>query len=166
MNIALVVGHRGYKDRGAKSEVVGYEFTYWCQHVGKIVSAKHNLFVHTELEVKELSFALQRQKIDIAIELHFNSFGDQSPIGAEMLYLEGTCLQLPDKLLANFCLFAFQKNRGVKAITTYGRGFRFLSRMETYGMRAMIFEPAFAWEQILHEPERLCESFSKALDLL
>ncbi len=151
--VALCVGHSRSGDRGAVN-VEGISEWAFNQPLAKrvcelIEQAGHATVLVDHYDGTSYSSAmlwlakhLKELKVDVAIELHFNSAG---PLATGFEFLHWFCspngLKLAEKLSLNFAKrFPKQKNRGLKQINSEDRGGLFLRKTHC---PAVICEPFF-----------------------
>lgn len=153
-SVAICVGHSRIGDKGAIS--VG-GVTEW-DYNKKVADALQTQLRHQGITsvvfddypsdsysgaMNWLARGIRKEKCDLAIELHFNSYAKDSASGYEYLYFEGS---KNGKRLANCFLkshgesFTEQTSRGVKSTDTVQRGAAFLRRVPP---PAVICEPFF-----------------------
>ena len=152
--VAICVGHSREGDSGAVS--VG-GVNEWCYNrdVAEILKDQlkqrgiYSVIIDDypassyRAAMRACAEEVDKHDVDIAIELHFNSFDSSSAEGFEYLYYESSA---KGKRLA-LCLEKAheeavqpQKNRGIKAIGSKGRGSGFLRSVRP---PAVICEPFF-----------------------
>ena len=151
--VAVCVGHSRSGDRGAVN-VEGVSEWSFNQPLAKrvcelIEQAGHSTVLVDRYEGTSYSSAmlwlakrLKELKVDVALELHFNSAG---PVATGFEFLHWFCspkgLQLAEELNLNFAKrFPNQKNRGLKQINSADRGGLFLRKTHC---PAVICEPFF-----------------------
>ena len=151
---AICVGHSRIGDKGASS-VGGVDEWTFNKKVADLLQKqlRHqgiNSVVFDDYPSESYGRAMdwigqsvEKEKCDIAIELHFNSYSSSKAEGYEYLYYHTSnngrrlaeCFRK-----AHSKTFAVQKDRGVKAIEPDGRGARFLRSVPP---PAVICEPFF-----------------------
>lgn len=177
--VAICVGHGRLGDRGAYS-VGGVSEWRYNSKVAKILATKlkQRRICSTIIEAYPvqnyagamdwLAKEIDKHDVDIAIELHFNSFDSSSAEGYEYLYYEKSA---EGKRLA-LCMHKAHKSisptqidRGPKAIGRQGRGGRFLY---TVTPPAVITEPFFGsnlkeWLHLGQRPDVLAEIYAEGI---
>ena len=151
--VAVCVGHSRYGDDGAVN-VDGVTEWAFNQPLAKRVcelveQAGHSAILidrYTGTSYSSAMLALAKRlkelKVDVAIELHFNSAGSLAT-GYEFLhwFASPKGVELGHKLLRSFAKhFPDQKNRGLKPIDSTDRGGLFLRKTQC---PAVICEPFF-----------------------
>lgn len=173
--IAIIVGH-DEKKQGAYSEYLKKsEYEFNSEFANNIFSqlTHYGLEVNIFKRNKGLKDAYDRAKIlgsNIFIELHFNSFSDESANGAEVL-INGDNKDeqgFAQAIIDNWCEDTLIKDRGVKKVSKGKRGYRNLTQVEND--ISIIFEPFFGSNKDdcdkitrLNEVERLGYHFKWAL---
>lgn len=152
--VAICVGHSRIGDKGACS--VG-GVNEWCYNK-EIADLLQNHLRHQGIHsivfddypsesysraMDWLGQSIGKEKCDIAIELHFNSYSSTKAEGYEYLHYEGS--QKGKRLATCFLnahseTFKVQKDRGVKAVGSGQRGVSFLRSVPP---PALICEPFF-----------------------
>lgn len=152
--VAICVGHSRIGDKGAVS-VGGVDEWTFNKKVADLLK-KHlrhqgiNSVVFDDYPSERYSCAMdwlaqdvEKEKCDIAIELHFNSYSSSKAEGYEYLYYHTS--NNGRRLAECFCkahseTFKVQKDRGIKAVEPDGRGSGFLRSVPP---PAVVCEPFF-----------------------
>ncbi len=152
--VAICVGHSRIGDKGACSVGGVDEWSY----NKKVADLLQNHLRHQGIQsvvfddypsesysraMDWLAQSVAKEKCDIAIELHFNSYSSTKAEGYEYLHYHtsNNGRRLADCFCkAHFETFKVQKDRGVKAIEPDGRGAGFLRSVSP---PAVICEPFF-----------------------
>lgn len=152
--VAICVGHSRDGDNGARSVSGVHEWAYnkvvadllrtqlKQRGINSIVLSDYNAATYSEA-MKWVADRIKKEKCDIAVELHFNSYHSTVAEGYEYLYYSGSekgkrlaeCFLRSHSNVSNV-----QKNRGVKEIEKGGRGSLFLKSVKP---PAVICEPFF-----------------------
>lgn len=89
---AIVIGHRT-KDQGAYSPYLGEsEYTYmekvayYLQDIADVYQRPNTLFVSEATRINQMVNTINKQKYDLVLSLHFNSFKDSKAHGATALH--------------------------------------------------------------------------------
>ena len=156
MRIALVIGH-DYLNRGAYGNTGQSEFDFNDElltglSIMDMYPTKHEYGVfYRSADIPGYTnkmIALHNEidywKADISIEFHFNSFGDDSVHGHEVLYCSNGGKEIAEKLNQAFDNNLSTSNRGVKRVSGSDRGAGFCCRGKSY---AIISEPFFGAHQ-------------------
>ncbi len=173
MKIAIAVGHDIY-EQGAYGNAGISEFNFNDEFVYSLVAGdylpkKHeyavfyrdeSLYGYTDKMIA-LHEDIDNWGAEVSIELHFNSFSDESVTGHEVLYCSEGGGKIAEKLDAAFDSNIGTSDRGIKKITGSDRGGGFCCRGKSY---AIISEPFFGSEQTKFDfdgimREELLESF-------
>lgn len=114
-----------------------------------------------------LAHTLKADGVELAIELHFNAYGEESASGCEMLYYQGSasgkrlaaCLQ--KEVLSTYTT----KDRGIKPVKRFSRGGAFLLKTKCV---AVLCEPFFGtnsrdWEIFSSTRTILAEAYARGI---
>ena len=177
--VAICVGHSRIGEKGARS-VGGVDEWDYNKKVADLLKANlrhqgYQSVVFDDYPAESYGAAMdwlaqniQKEKCDIAIELHFNSYSSSRAAGYEYLYYDGS---KEGKRLANCFLksqgdtFKVQVNRGVKPIGSGQRGVSFLRSVPP---PAVICEPFFGscpkeWVLFEYKAPLLANVYAKAI---
>jgi N-acetylmuramoyl-L-alanine amidase len=151
--VAICVGHSRAGDKGAVNTDGVTEWSFnqpLAKRICELVEdAGHSTVLIDRYEGKSYNSAmlwltkrLKELKVDVAIELHFNSAG---PLATGYEFLHWFCspkgVSLGHKMLRSFSkMFPEQRNRGLKSINAEDRGGLFLRKSHC---TALICEPFF-----------------------
>jgi N-acetylmuramoyl-L-alanine amidase len=156
--VAIFAGHQ--KNGGARTYNNREENEVNTRLVNRIIKLlpNHNIVTRERLTSsygsemsKHASFA-KKEGAELAIELHFNAAGIPEARGAEALIAYGkektahTAKMIVDKWCQKFKI-AHRGNhlglKGVKGLKSKNRGSGFVSKMESKGIQAIVWEPFF-----------------------
>ena len=156
--IALIAGHQ--ENGGARAYNEAEENEVNSRLVEEIIRSMPNHKIITRKrghgsyssEMKKHAKFCRDNKAEIAIELHFNAAGVPEARGAEALIKYGALdtISLAGMIVDKWCTqFDIKKRgnyrsvKGVKALKSRDRGAGFVNYMESYGIKAIVWEPFF-----------------------
>ena len=177
--VAICVGHSRRGDKGAVS-IGGVSEWDYNKKVADILQAqlRHQGITSTVFDdypsesyngaMNWLARNIRKEKSDLAIELHFNSYSKKKASGYEYLYFMGSKngKRLADCFLkAHGESFTSQTSRGVKSTDAVQRGAAFLRRVPP---PAVICEPFFGsspkdWDLFEYKGLLLAGAYTQAI---
>lgn len=161
--IALVVGHT-IEDRGAvcedlsrfQSMPIEDEFSFNC-HLGSLVFLKlmQKNFAQPSFNVRPPEVSRRAfykgvgsdlGPLDLVVDMHFNSFGDKTVKGSELLCLDTTkpiIHEYLEEAHKGFTQSMGLRNRGIKKVSPVGNGYVNMLKSSEKGALGIITEPFF-----------------------
>ena len=176
---AICIGHSRIGDKGARSVGGVSEWTYNSEVATLLAEQLKQRGIASVIiddypsesyggAMRWLAREIDKHKVDVAIELHFNSFSSSSAEGYEYLYYAHSAA---GKKLA-LCLLkahqsksASQKDRGAKPIERKNRGGHFVTMVKP---PAVICEPFFGsspkeWVLFGQKPEVVADIYANGI---